>query len=62
MLQMKKSILAAMILAVPVLLLSINLGQADHDKGCGSDETKWDQCYDCSLKPRSSFLFLGIYR
>ena len=56
--QMKKSILAAMILAVPALLLSINLGQADHDKDrvrCGSDETKWDQCFDCSLNPDHRF-------
>ena len=56
--QRKKSILAAIILAVPALLLSINLGQADHDKDrirCGSDEARWDQCFDCSLNPDHRF-------
>jgi len=56
--QTKKSVLATLILAVPVLLLSINLGQADHDKDrlrCGTDETKWDQCFDCSLNPDHRF-------
>ena len=52
--QMKKSILAAMILAVPVLLLSINLGQAEHDREY-CFQIFWDQCYDCSLNPDHRF-------
>ena len=55
---MLRTLQAATILTVLVLLLSINLGQADHDKDrflCGSDETKWDQCFDCSLNPDHRF-------
>ena len=52
--QMKKSILAAMILAVSVLLLSINLGQAEHDREY-CFQIFWDQCYDCSLNPDHRF-------
>ena len=52
--QIKKSILAAMILAVPVLLLSINLGQAEHDREY-CFQIFWDQCYDCSLNPDHRF-------
>ena len=55
---MLRTLQAATVLTVLVLLLSINLGQADHDKDrlrCGSDETKWDQCFDCSLNPDHRF-------
>ena len=51
---MLRTLQAATILTVLVLLLSINLGQAEHDDDrvpCGSDEAKWDQCFDCSLNP-----------
>ena len=55
---MNKSMLltlqAATILTVLVLLLSINLGQAEHDRVyCG--EIFWDQCFDCSLNPDHRF-------
>ena len=55
---MIRTLQATAVLTVLVLLLSINLGQADHDKDrirCGSDEAKWDQCFDCSLNPDHRF-------
>lgn len=53
-----RTLQAATILTVLVLLLAINLGQAEHNTGqvrCGSDEAKWDQCFDCSLNPDHRF-------
>ena len=56
-----RTVQVAIILAVPALLLSIisvNSGQAKHDTDrlyCGTDETKWDRCFDCSLNPDHRF-------
>lgn len=53
---MLRTLQAATILTVLVLLLSINLGQAEHDSDrvhCG--KVFWDQCYDCSLNPDHRF-------
>ena len=51
---MLRTLQAATILTVLVLLLSINLGQAEHDRvSCG--QMSLDQCYDCSLNPDHRF-------
>lgn len=51
---MLRTLQAATILTVLVLLLSINLGQAEHDQVyCG--EMFWDQCFDCGLNPDHRF-------
>ena len=51
---MLRTLQAATILTVPVLLLSINLGQAEHDwESCGV--MSLDQCFDCSLNPDHRF-------
>ena len=51
---MLRTLQAATILTVLVLLLSINLGQAEHDRVYCFNRS-WDQCYDCSLNPDHRF-------
>ena len=51
---MLRTLQAATILTVLVLLLSINLGQAEHDwENCA--DMSLDQCFDCSLNPDHRF-------
>ena len=51
---MLRTLQAATILTVLVLLLSINLGQADHDWDSCVDMSL-DLCFDCSLNPDHRF-------